>query len=76
MTRKDYTLIAQAFQKEIDACYNYASMTAAERRTWHNALFCVASTLADSLQVDNDRFDRDRFLSACLGENAMSLVEK
>lgn len=57
MTRKDYVLIASTFAKfqkiqDLDQTINW---TGAD----------LARNLADVLQGDNPRFDRDRFLVAC-----------
>ena len=51
MTRKDYVLIA----RNIEQAY-YLDDT--QRNT-------MAQDLADSLSMDNPRFDRARFLTAC-----------
>ena len=51
MTRKDYVLIA----RNIEQAY-YLDDT--QRNT-------IAQDLADSLSMDNPRFDRARFLTAC-----------
>jgi hypothetical protein len=51
MTRKDYVLIA----RNIEQAY-YLDET--QRNT-------IAQDLADSLSMDNPRFDRARFLEAC-----------
>ena len=57
MTRKDYVLIAETFAKfqkiqDLDQSINW---TGAD----------LARNLADTLQGDNPRFDRARFLVAC-----------
>lgn len=60
MTRKDYVLIAQAIKEtipsrivtEIDAAFNRGA-------GW------TAHNIADALEKDNPRFDRERFLAAC-----------
>ena len=51
MTRKDYELIAETIATS----------------WWHNSDYRAhfASTLADKLESDNPRFDRERFLIAC-----------
>ena len=51
MTRKDYQLIASAF-----ALFNYLDQP---------TRYFIAMALADRLEEDNPRFDRDRFLQAC-----------
>ena len=57
MTRKDYVLIAETFAKfqqiqNLDQTINWTGED-------------LARNLADTLQADNPRFDRARFLSAC-----------
>jgi len=56
MTRKDYVLIAASIKSALDA------------RTCPEAIGAiryVACCLADDLRMENPRFDRARFLSAC-----------
>jgi hypothetical protein len=57
MTRKDYVLIAETFAKfqkiqNLDQTINWSQED-------------LARNLADTLQGDNPRFDRARFLDAC-----------
>lgn len=54
MTKKHYEAIARVFRRNTDLP---AAAGAAVRET--------ARELADVLQADNPRFDRDRFLTAC-----------
>ena len=54
MTRKDYQLIADVFA-------NFGKMIELEETIGAD----LARNLADALQADNPRFDRDRFLTAC-----------
>ena len=58
MSKKDYVLIAKVIM--------------AERITWckdaiiaHKAIDSIAHTLAQTLKLENPRFDSDRFLTAC-----------
>ena len=51
MTRKDYNLIAEAFR-----IYNYLNQP---------TRYFIAMALAERLEIDNPRFDRDRFIKAC-----------
>lgn len=53
MTRKDYELIAKAVKQ------------AGERTTGIAGVVQVAAELANALQTDNPRFDRERFIKAC-----------
>jgi len=52
MTRKDYVMIAEVIKNLDEVIDEYA-------------LEVLADNMADSLESDNPRFDRDRFLSAC-----------
>ena len=54
MTRKDYQLIAEVFA-------NFGKMVELEETIGAE----IARVLADALQGDNPRFDRERFLIAC-----------
>lgn len=57
MSRKDYQLIA----------YRLALLAkqAPTKRDKNIVLCVVASALADTLAMDNPRFDKDRFIEAC-----------
>jgi len=60
MTKKDYILIAEVIKKEAkkwEANSKYAF-----------AIDCIASNLATELQQTNPKFDRIRFLKACMPE--------
>ncbi len=63
MTKKDYELIARAFRETRDSVESDNLSTRAER---FYALEKVARTLADALASDNARFDRARFVAACV----------
>lgn len=67
MTKKDYELIASAFKKDVDFL-NETIEKQVKNRTFKDALSNVrtmANTMATVLEVDNPKFDRDRFLKAC-----------
>jgi hypothetical protein len=57
MTRKDYVLIADTLANLMSDFNNGGEDSI--------SLSLVAQELADALQADNDRFDRERFLTAC-----------
>lgn len=61
MTRKDYELVAQALNStqlaEVFSLPHFQQWTA------------DVEAVADALAADNDRFDRERFLAACRGDN-------
>ena len=61
MTRKDYVALAEALQRVQPIT---SSSFARPRSTWYR---CVDS-IADVLETDNPRFDRERFVKACQGE--------
>lgn len=52
MTRKDYVMIADVI-KNLDECID------------SYGLEVLADNMADALESDNPRFNRDRFLVAC-----------
>jgi hypothetical protein len=59
MSRKDYVLIASTIREEIltaEAMYEPIGAAAMRR---------LAEGLADRFALDNERFDRARFLTAC-----------
>lgn len=63
MTKKDYILIAAAFvAAKHDACSKEDSRAAADMC---DGADLSAEFLAESLQRDNSRFDRAKFLAAC-----------
>lgn len=63
MTRKDYELQALAFKRAL------AVVEFSEDQTFaydaKSALALTATILADLLETDNARFDREKFLEAC-----------
>jgi hypothetical protein len=61
MTKRDYILLAAALKSA-----RVSNITGNANRTiWNNAQRNAATYIADALQSDNGRFDRDRFLTAC-----------
>ena len=60
MTRKDYVMIAETIKGSI----NY-EQSFNKNQDGANALKFLAITLASTLEADNPRFERARFLSAC-----------
>ena len=60
MTKKDYQIIANVFKKKIDPIYKDYS-----RNTEWELLENLAIDMADALQADNTRFNKDTFLKAC-----------
>jgi hypothetical protein len=57
MTRKDYVLIADTLANLMSDFNNGGEDSV--------SLSLVAQELADTLEADNPRFDRERFLTAC-----------
>lgn len=63
MTRKDYELIAAGINRS--QMVKGLIKAAAKRDAALEAIRLVAIDLASSLAVENPRFDRARFMSAC-----------
>ena len=66
MTRKDYVLIASAIN-DIREKIRMHGRDVASRELWSGTLGGIsdaARAIADALQADNPRFDRERFLKA------------
>lgn len=59
MTKRDYVLIAKAIA---DAKHIKAQEKGGE---YARGVITTAERIADALEVDNFRFDRARFLTAC-----------
>lgn len=59
MTRKDFELIAGAVRQT-------AATVPFDNLAGHVILEQVARALAQALRSTNDRFDRERFVTACL----------
>ena len=60
MTRKDYVLIADTIKGSINYEQNFNN-----NQEKADGIKALAITLASTLEADNPRFDRDRFLVAC-----------
>lgn len=60
MTRKDFTLIADAIRNASEAAGDYADPAMARNGTYE-----AASYIAHALRRDNPRFERARFMEAC-----------
>ena len=72
MTKKDYELIAKAINKEANSLFLADRIVPADPKmnvrmaTWaHTVAGYIAQAIADNLEADNLRFDRDKFLKAC-----------
>lgn len=69
MTRKDYELIAAAIRRS--STYFQSSMffpVSEKEQTERRAMLRhVTESIADRLADENPRFDRARFIDACLG---------
>lgn len=63
MTRKDYTLIAEAFAAVLQHAEDHEYRPELKRH-YRQALSDVLDTLAGRLKADNPRFDRERFMAA------------
>ena len=63
MTRKDYVVLAQAFERtrpRDNEGYNYLE----RKQQWE----LTRTLVSQELRQDNPRFDRDRFYAACEGK--------
>lgn len=63
MTRRDYEIIAAGIR-----CYRYSYWEEAHhpaKDSTRQIVGRVADSVATALAIDNPRFDRDRFLTAC-----------
>jgi hypothetical protein len=69
MTRKNYVLIASALSDArsfVEQCNEGPGEVATAKRTEATLALVVATErLADALALDNERFDRQRFIAAC-----------
>lgn len=59
MTRQDYELIAQVFERQYEAASSLGEGDAME------AIEDAAFDMATAFEASNPRFDRKRFLAAC-----------
>ena len=63
MTRKDYVLIAgKLYQAKLDILGKEAP---SDHSNMLDGVSLAAEHIADAMQIDNPRFDRERFLKAC-----------
>jgi len=64
MTRKDYIIIAEAlFAARMDVPMN---VEIGHSRSAYRAIDMAVDMVAEQLAADNARFDRDRFVKACV----------
>lgn len=64
MTKKDYELIAGAFEHEIFG-WRYAEIDKEQYKREIDAIHCTAIEMAERLQKVNPRFNKDKFIKAC-----------
>lgn len=62
MTKKDYKLISKVFSEQLSS--NAAKRVAIQELN----LICMLHDLANALQKDNPRFNKEKFVAACYGE--------
>jgi hypothetical protein len=68
MSRKDFILIADTINREVEIAHaNHEPIGAA-------AMESLARAMADKLATTNPRFDRARFLAACGIEGQRALI--
>jgi hypothetical protein len=65
MTRKDYILIAEAFQEQKKLMAQFPMYHAKHQQAVDDQMSALARNIAGALKRDNPSFDRPRFLSAC-----------
>jgi hypothetical protein len=65
MTRKDYVEIARAFRDEQES-YPFRDTLDRDTGLQINALFDMRDRLADIFEKDNPRFNREKFIQACV----------
>lgn len=65
MTRKDYIAIARVLKNEQPCTLDEYSNVSAQQRGCYDEWGTVCIAMASMLQLDNARFDRERFLAAC-----------
>lgn len=58
MTKKDYELIANEINKDF---YTWRRPSIIEKE----GMFAIINAVANALEKDNPRFDRERFIEAC-----------
>jgi hypothetical protein len=63
MTRKDYILIADAFQMTVNALKDNERMLRPDIQ--ETGIYRVAVTLCSLLKDNNPRFNSDKFMRAC-----------
>lgn len=66
MTRKDYILIAEALQ------YTWKEEVNQDDVTEERVFFDTAENIANALQKDNSRFNREHFLAVVRGEKDLN----
>jgi hypothetical protein len=67
MTRKDYILIAEALRVQFRRLARPASLLSYE----NDGVLSAAHEIADALQRDNCRFNREHFLAVVRGEKEL-----
>jgi hypothetical protein len=78
MTRKDYIIIAEALRVQYRRALNTVNACETDKTLSRHAAdgFCsgvlyVTEEIADSLQRDNSRFNREHFLAVVRGEKEL-----
>ena len=65
MTRKDYNRLADVIQKTRREIRHDPGLSERQKSERYVAFCMVVGNLADALEEENYRFDRDRFAAAC-----------
>lgn len=64
MTRRDYIILAEALRKQFQQLDRPSGLCSKE----NDGVLCAAIEIADALQRDNSRFNREHFLAVVRGE--------
>lgn len=65
MTKKDYELIAQTIRIYTDEPADFVGQFEDDKPVDQYTVRLIAYRLAGELEIENPRFDRERFLTAC-----------
>lgn len=65
MTKKDYIAIARMFKNINPGIPPLDALDRPQRNASYTMWYMAVQDMADTLQADNGRFDRLRFLDAC-----------
>jgi len=68
MTRKDYNAIAGAIKSaSLNEPESYGTYKGIYKEGFNDARYEISAKIAEYLSADNPRFDRVKFINACVG---------